>query len=79
MQYRRFLRARSMFLLAKAPLYGLLFPLCHKIKHGGYNDTNINKQRPPAQNMPVSQANGPVYYMTTGAFVSVGSFGFELA
>ena len=63
---------------------GLLFLLskiflCHKIKDGGYNDTNINKQRPPAQNMPALQANGPVYYMTTGAFALVGSYGFEPA
>ena len=71
-------------LLAKAPFKGLLFLLskiflCHEIKDGGYNDTNINKRRPPAQNMPALQANGPVYYMTTGAFALVGSYGFELA
>ena len=30
--------------------------LCHKIKDGGYNKTNINKQLWPAQNTPALQA-----------------------
>ena len=40
---------------------GLLFLLspiflCHKIKDGGYNNTNIKKQLSPAQNTPALQA-----------------------
>ena len=45
----------QMFLLAKAPF--LLSPifLCHKIKDGGYNNTNMNKVS-PTQNTPALQA-----------------------
>ena len=45
---------------------GLLFSLSliflrHKIKDGGYNNTNINNQLLPAQNTPALQA---IYDMT---------------
>ena len=36
-------------------LLSLIF-LRHKIKDGGYNNTNINKQLSPAQNTPALQA-----------------------
>ena len=52
LQCRCFLRARECFARESAML-----KLRHKIKDGGYNNTNINKQLLPAKNTPALQAN----------------------
>ena len=60
-----------MVLLRKAPcIVAFLSPifLCHKIKDGGYNNTNMNKLS-PTQNTPALQAN---FYPTILTICNVG-------
>ena len=50
-----------------------LIVLCHNIKDGGYNSTNINKQLSPAQNTPALQVIAicpPVMYANMCAWVT---------
>ena len=44
--------------------YSSLIFLRHKIKDGGYNKMNINKQLSPAKNMPALQLNRLMLYIS---------------
>ena len=45
--------------------------LCHKIKDGGYNNININKQLSPAKNTPAMQAINMVVLWTKSYHVAI--------